>query len=148
MPSHRLFASIAWVVLGLSAAAQTANAAVKLPACSQSMITGTTWQAIFAHPQGLVYFACPINISSNGTLTPGSCTFPSGMSAPQPLSGTLTIDRACHVTGTINYTFCQSVQILVLLWRSSEGSRLSGFSQLTYLPCCNYVVWPFEMIAE
>jgi hypothetical protein len=82
--------------------------------------------------------------------------FPSGVGAPQPPSGTLTIDRSCHVTGTINYTFCQSapcssgysLQTLPSLWRSGDGSRLSGFSQLTYLPCCNYVVWPSEMIAE
>jgi hypothetical protein len=98
---HRLFACIVLVVLGLSAAAQAANAA---PACSQSMITGKTWQALFFHPIGLAYFACPVSISSNGTLTPGSCTFPSGMSAPQPPSGTSGFSQLTYLLKSDEFT--------------------------------------------
>jgi hypothetical protein len=53
----------------------------------------------------------------------------------------LTIDRSCHVTGSITYTNCgagygngtpdcvnnqQSYQAKLSLWRSGDGTRLSG----------------------
>jgi hypothetical protein len=72
------------------------------------MIVGT-WQTVFAqfavNPlQGNLGFACPLVIAGNGTLTPGECVLSASQSIISPPSGTLTIDRACHVIGTISYT--------------------------------------------
>jgi hypothetical protein len=53
----------------------------------------------------------------------------------------LTIDRSCHVTGSITYSLCaptndiyvpdcannqMSYQVKLSLWRSGDGTRLSG----------------------
>jgi hypothetical protein len=152
----RTIALIATMFLGLSSAvaqqrATTSQLAPKLPACSQSMLVGT-WQAVFNG--GLGYgsnFVCPISISSSGTLTAGTCTFFSGATATQLPSGSLIIDRACHVTGFINYTYeSNPIQLSVSLWRSADGSRLSGFSELCGVSCATnpeYAI-PFEMILQ
>jgi hypothetical protein len=135
---------VALVFVGLSAA--FAQPTPKVPACSQSMIVGT-WQALFAPgasnpiaPGFPVYpsFACPVGISANGTLTTGKCTLTDNFTLTRQPSGSLTIDRTCHVIGSIAYAVCiqngpcsaQSdyvVQTTVSLWRSTDGSRLSGF---------------------
>jgi hypothetical protein len=70
-----------------------------------------------------------------------------------PPTGTLTIDRACHVTGTINYVVTErpssyssySAQISVSLWRSIDGSKLSGSQQWTVRGSSYF--FPFELIA-
>ncbi len=142
---NRAVASIA--LMALAATAALAQPAPKLPACSQSMIVGT-WQVLFAPgvsnpiaPGFPIYpnFACPVSISTNGSLTTGNCILNDNFMLTQQPSGSLTIDRTCHVVGSIAYMVCiqnngscspQSdyvVQTSVSLWRSSDGSRLSGF---------------------
>jgi hypothetical protein len=76
--------------------------------------------------------------SADGLLT-GNCTLAENFKLTQQPSGTLTVDRACHVVGTIAYTVCDPingacskqsdyvVRASVSLWRSGDGSRLSGF---------------------
>jgi hypothetical protein len=151
------FASLLCGLLVSAACAQqreTAKPGVKVPACTQSMIVGTR-QAVFTSVAPLTFrvFACPIDIAADGTLSPVNCTIPdTGMTATPP-AGTLTIDRSCHVTGTINYAVVEqpssyssySAQVSVSLWRSLDGSRLSG-SQLWTVRRASYV-FPFELIA-
>jgi hypothetical protein len=145
MPFNRALASVTWVALGLSAA--FAQAPPKLPACSQSMIVGT-WQALFVPgpsnplaPGFPIYpiFACPVSISTDGSLGTGDCTLNDYFMLTQQPSGQLTIDRTCHVVGSITYSICNQIngacsaqndyviQTSVSLWRSRDGSRLSGF---------------------
>jgi hypothetical protein len=87
--------------LGLSAAfaqqpAPSPDAALKFPACSQSMLVGPKWEAVFPGVYtpgfGWVNFSCPISFSSNGSVTPGSCTVATALNnltVTQPPSGTL-----------------------------------------------------------
>jgi hypothetical protein len=162
MSLSRAVVSIALIFLGLSAAfaqqtGQTVNAGVKLPACSQSMIVGTTWHVHFTFG-----FSCPLNIAGNGTVTAGTCLIPPSPSAftvPQ-LTGMLTIDRSCHVTGSVNYTYLDpnngwgpppaSFQLTMTLWRSSDGSRLSGSALLSYPATSGAapIYIPVEFIAQ
>ena len=163
MSLNRAVVSVASILFCVTAAVAeepetTAKLGPKLHACSQSMIVGT-WQAVF-WPASTRGFACPISIADNGTLTPGTCTLPdSNFTLTQVPSGSMTIDRACHVVGSIAYTFCdppysgsscQTYQQSVSLWRSSDGSRLSGFQHSSCLNCIGgplYFVYPFELIA-
>ena len=163
MKLSRTTSVVAAIFLGLSAAfaqqpAPSPDAALKFPACSQSMLVGPKWQAVFPGVYtpgfGWVNFSCPISISSNGSVTPGSCTVATALSnltVTQPPSGTLTIDRTCNVVGSISYTANEGVfQMQVSLARSINGSRLSGFSKTCYAGICNagkYFVYPFEMVA-
>jgi hypothetical protein len=163
----RAVLSVASIFLGLSAAvaqqpAITSPSAPKLPVCSPSMIAGR-WQAVFtASWVSPGYFSCAISVSPNGSLTASNC-LPGGYSFSQLPSGTLTIDRTCHVTGTMTYSVCingcafpsTSFQILPSLWRSIDGSRLSGYYNVVSGasnvcsgegPCA--LILPFEMIAS
>jgi hypothetical protein len=159
----RAVASVTWLVLGLSGGhAQTPTKPTpRLPPCSQSMIVGT-WQAVFSQFGAIALhenlgFACPIVIATNGSLTPGSCIVAAHQSLITPPTGTLTIDRACHVVGSMAYTFENAtgvtlpVQLSVSLWRSADGSRLTG--NVTVNPTCgtsrcvNNYVSPFELVA-
>jgi hypothetical protein len=147
-------------VLGLSAShAQTpTNPGPRLPPCSQSMIVGT-WQALFVPgpsnplaPGFPIYpiFACPVSISTDGSLGTGDCTLNDNFTLTQQPSGKLTIDRTCHVVGSITYSICNQIngacsaqndyviQTSVSLWRSRDGSRLSGFQSWS----CSIGVWP------
>jgi hypothetical protein len=122
-------------VASILCAVSTAFAAeTRLPVCSQLMIVGT-WQAYFSYG-GL---ACPITIAANGSITAGTCKTVSTIALPHPPAGSLTIDRSCHVTGSITYSVCyprgdtpdcvneqQSYQVTPSLWRSGDGTRLSG----------------------
>ena len=95
--------AVAWLVLGLSAGhAQTPTNRAPRP-CSQSMIVGT-WQALFSPgvsnpiaPGFPIYpnFACPVSISTDGSLT-ARCTLAENFKLTQQPSGTLTIGRACR----------------------------------------------------
>jgi hypothetical protein len=72
----------------------------------------------------------------------------------------LTIDNKCHVAGSMTFGYCNpgrscvtAWQMSVSLWRSADGSRLTGTQVLT-CPKCKSVqdpattwVSPFEMIA-
>jgi hypothetical protein len=168
--SMKRVVSVASIVLCLlisaARAAESERAigpAIRFPACSQSMIVGLKWQAVFVGVIPAPYstgvnFSCPISIAANGSLTPGNCTISNalvGLTVTQPPSGVLTIDRACHVIGSITYVTTYggntaSYQMLVSLSRSIDGSRLSGFSQTCASGICNageYFVFPFEMIA-
>jgi hypothetical protein len=148
MPLSRHVVSLVWMFLGLStASAQTGGA---LPLCSQRMLVGT-WQAVFNTGAGFYQnFVCPVSISSNGTLAAGTCTFFANVTASELPSGSLLIDRSCLVTGLINYTTSNPSQLSVSLWRSADGSRLSGFAEICVAPCSinpgNAI--PFEMIKQ
>ena len=78
--------------------------------------------------------------------------------SPLP-SGAMSIDNACHVVGSITFGYCNpgrscvnSWQMTVSLWRSGDGSRLTGTQVLTCPRCKSVqepVTWvsPFEMVA-
>jgi hypothetical protein len=161
---NRVIASTIWMVLGAAAAFAQQPApqpASRLPTCTQSMIIGTS-QAVFTQfavnlLQGNLGFACPINIGGNGALTPGNCTVSASETIVSPPSGTLTIDRACHVIGTISFTIKNAMgvnlptQLSVSVWRSADGSRLSGNATVNLTcgssPCLNNYISPFELVA-
>jgi hypothetical protein len=142
-----------------------ASPGMKLPTCTPSMIVGT-WQAAFGYGTPLYGtaqnngFSCALNIAGNGTVTSGPCILGSGMTVSPAPSGALAIDRACHVVGSITFGYCNpgrscinSWQMSVSLWRSFDGSRLTGTQVLTCPKCKSIedtaVTWvsPFEMVA-
>jgi hypothetical protein len=173
--SFRAIASIASIFLGLLVTAASAqqpalSTGVRLPACSQSMIVGTTWHVFMF---GIYYnttpsgFSCPLSIAANGTVTSGTCLSPPSSSTSftlsQPPTGMLTIDRSCHVTGTVNFSFLDpnsfgllpvSMQLKMTLWRSADGSRLSGSAFLSGIDFSDgkagpvSVVVPVDFIAQ
>jgi hypothetical protein len=145
--------------------AQTDRPGVKLPACSSSMIIGT-WQAAFGYGTPIYGtaqnngFSCPLNIAADGTVTSGACILGSGMTVSPAPSGVLTIDNKCHVAGSLTFGYCNPGRscvpgwhMSVSLWRSVDGSRLTGTQVLTCPKCKSVedpaVTWvsPFEMIA-
>jgi hypothetical protein len=78
--------------------------------------------------------------------------------SPVP-AGTLTIDNKCHVAGVLTFGYCNpgrscinAWQMSVSLWRSADGSRLTGTQVLTCPKCKTLqdpaVSWvsPFEMV--
>lgn len=83
---------------------QRESSGVKLRTCFQSLIEGE-WQANFYLAQVNHGFSCPIGISPDGTLGFGNCITAKNMTIVQPPSGILTIDRNCHVVGSITYGF-------------------------------------------
>jgi hypothetical protein len=145
--------------------APTDRPGVKLPACSSSMIIGT-WQAAFGYGTPIYGtaqnngFSCPLNIAADGTVTSGACVLGSGMTVSPAPSGVLTIDNKCHVAGSLTFGYCNPGRscvpgwhMSVSLWRSVDGSRLTGTQVLTCPKCKSVedpaVTWvsPFEMIA-
>jgi hypothetical protein len=126
--------------------------------CSQSMIAGK-WVFAASHPAfgvGLQSFACPIAIAPDGkTSTSGRCTVQSSqLSLVTSPSGKLSIDSSCHVTGTISWKQCfppnctastESLTFVVQLWRSLDGSRLSGFASVSITNVSDIYVLPFEL---
>jgi hypothetical protein len=145
--------------------APTNTPGVKLPTCSLSMIVGT-WQAAFGYGTPLYGtaqnngFSCPLNIAADGTVTSGTCILGSGMTVSPVPSGVLTIDNKCHVAGSLTFGYCNpgrscvnAWQMSVSLWRSVDGSRLTGTQVLTCPKCKSLqdqtVSWvsPFEMTA-
>ena len=95
------------------------------------MIVGT-WHVLFAGT-----FYCPLNVSLNGSITPGNCSAPASPTATiqRPPTGVLSIDSSCHITGTMSYTYFDPVlfspqpvtwNLTLILFRSTDGSRLSG----------------------
>jgi hypothetical protein len=132
---------------------------VRLPACSSSMVIGT-WQAAFGYTAQNNGFSCPLNIAADGTVTSGTCVLGSGMTVSPAPSGVLTIDNKCHVAGSLTFGYCNPGRscvpgwhMSVSLWRSVDGSRLTGTQVLTCPKCKSVedpaVTWvsPFEMIA-
>jgi hypothetical protein len=116
MQSNRAYLSIASVFLTVSAAlaqqpATTAQSPPKLPTCTPSMIVGT-WYAAFGYGTPIYGtaqnngFACPLNIAANGTITSGTCILGSAMTVSPVPSGAVTIDRSCHVAGSITFGYC------------------------------------------
>ncbi len=135
---------------------QTESSGMKLPTCFQSLIE-REWQANFYLAQVNHGFSCPISISSDGTLGFGNCVTAKNVTIVQLPSGMLTINRTCHVIGSITYGFADDqwggglAQESFSLWRSSDGSRLSG---TRHFVCCDQVggipqdwVVPFELVA-
>jgi hypothetical protein len=144
--------------------AQTATPGLKLPACTTAMIVGT-WQAAFGYGTP-VYgtgqnngFSCPLHVAANGTVTSGTFILGSGVTVSPVPAGTLTIDNKCHVAGVLTFGYCNpgrscinAWQMSVSLWRSADGSRLTGTQVLTCPKCKTLqdpaVSWvsPFEMV--
>jgi hypothetical protein len=119
------------------------------------MIVGT-WQAVFSQFGAIALhenlgFACPIVIATNGTLTPGSCLVSAHQSLTKPPIGTLNIDRACHVVGSIAYTLQNAAGVTLPVQLSADGSRLTGNVTVSPTcgssPCVNNYVSPFELAA-
>ena len=77
---------------------------MKFPTCSQSSIE-REWLANFYLALVNHGFSCPIGISSDGMLSFGNCATAKNVTIARPPSGTLTIDRTCHVVGSITYVF-------------------------------------------
>jgi hypothetical protein len=144
----------------------TADRGVKLPTCTPSMIVGT-WQGAFAYGTPFYGtaqnngFSCPLNIAADGTVTSGACIVGSEITVSPAPSGILMIDKACHVVGSITFGYCNpgrscvnTWQMSVSLWRSVDGSRLTGTQVLTCPKCRSTensaVTWvyPFEMVAS
>jgi hypothetical protein len=107
--------------------------------CAEPMIVGN-WMTGALGWGGVI---CQMNIGTNGALTSSNCVFVSPPNKlPVPPRGTLTIDSACHVHGTVSYTHTWTGQcydangnlvdytdtavemISPQLWRSLDGSRL------------------------
>jgi hypothetical protein len=165
-PEHRMFLSRAIVTVAsiLCAVSPAFAAETRLPVCSQSMMVGT-WQSVFF--SGI---ACPITIAANGSITAGTCETGSATAILHPPAGSLTIDRSCHVTGSITHTICgsgydnnknvyfpdcvnnPSYQAKLSLWRSGDGTRLSGSALIACTvasPDCNIggsLIFPMEFI--
>jgi hypothetical protein len=118
-------------------AQQSQHSGARPPNCTQSMIENTTWHVLFQ--PGSLAVACSITIAADGTITPTNCTQANAIVGFIALpSGKLTIDHACHVTGSIAYTICisnsdcgRNVQFSISAWRSADGSRLTGFVRWT-----------------
>ena len=141
-----LGAAVSSLLLGLlpwDASAQSPAPAAEMPACSEPMIAGT-WQALFENPYLGFTLACSLSVSATGAISDGACDIGSlthgAWTLTQPPWGTLTINRACKVVAAISYTVCSpppcgnpatsmTIQNQALLWRSRDGSRLSGFLQ-------------------
>jgi hypothetical protein len=161
--------SIASVFLTMSASvaqqpATPIQSTPKLPACTSSMIVGT-WYAAFGYGSPIYGtaqnngFACPLNVAANGAITSGTCILGSAMTVSPVPSGAVAIDKSCHVVGSITFGYCNpgrscinSWEMSVSLWRSADGSRLTG-TQVLNCPKCKSiedpaVTWvsPFEMI--
>jgi hypothetical protein len=67
--------------------------------------------------------SCPISIALNGSISSGACTFQTDVFTVS-ISGTLTIDRACHVVGSMTFNLGdQLVEGPVSLWRSADGDQ-------------------------
>jgi hypothetical protein len=175
MPFIRVL-PLAFLILGMlapAAAQQPAATPVavgpsgsgsRLPRCDTSMIVGT-WQAAFGYGAPIYGtaqnngFSCPLNVSADGKVTAGQCTLGSSITVSPLPSGVMTIDNACHVVGSITFGYCNpgrscvnAWQMNVSLWRSGDGSRLTGTQILTCPRCKSVqepVTWvsPFEMVA-
>lgn len=153
MQLKRLFMGF---VLGIIASLLASTSFAQSSPCSQPMLIGK-W--LFSPPGlGTEGFACPISIGATGTISSsGSCTLSPGWSTVQPPSGILSISSTCHVTGSISYSYCSTsphttcsastinVTEAVKLWRSLDGSRLTGYSILSYAGQA-FSVGPFEII--
>jgi hypothetical protein len=140
--------TLLFALFASDAFAESPTPAVALPACYQSMIAGT-WQALFENVFLGYTMACTISVSSTGAISNSVCSIGGALrpgdanwTLTQPPSGALTINHACHVVGSINYIVCASqpcsnpnqlknIQTLPSLWRSRDGSRLSGLDQWT-----------------
>jgi hypothetical protein len=143
-----LGAAVSSLLLGLlksAAFAQSPAPPEAPPTCSQPMIAGS-WQAHFPNPYLGFALVCSLTVSAAGTVSDGACDIGSftqgGWRLTQAPWGTLTINQACRVIGAISYTVCSqsrcgnpsasiTVQNQALLWRSRDGSRISGFMQWT-----------------
>jgi hypothetical protein len=161
--SWLLGAAVSSLLLGLfqsGAFAQSPAPADAPPTCSQPMIAGS-WQALFPNPYLGFTLVCSLTVSTTGTISDGTCDIGSFTQGTwiltQPPWGTLTINQACRVIGAISYTACPqprcgnpgasiTVQNQALLWRSRDGSRISGFMQWT-LGEGRVQYYPLDLIA-
>ena len=131
--------AVSFVTTGLLAFLLTISAsfAQSYP-CDQSMITGMWVLPALGSGNAM----CKINIGTSGAFSSSCLIYTGGATytiQAQP-TGTLTIDKTCHVTGEIsyvwnvsgscgpgNYTYTYTEKLSPQLWRSLDGSRLSGY---------------------
>jgi hypothetical protein len=139
MQLKRLFMGFA---LGISASLLASTSFAQSFPCTQSMIVGK-W--IFAKnflvvggSGDFLGIACPIAIALDGKTSSGTCTV-LGVTLLTSPSGQLSINSSCKVTGSISWTACAlgacsmtntAITAAVQLWRSFDGSRLSGFASI------------------
>jgi hypothetical protein len=145
-------------VVGISGLLVASTSFAQSFPCTQSMIAGN-WVFAASKPAsgvGLQSFACAIAIAPDGTTsTSGRCMVQSSqLSLVTSPSGKLSIDSSCHVTGTISWKQCsptnctastESLTFAVQLWRSLDGSRLSGFASVSITAVSDIYVLPFEL---
>ena len=123
-----------------------APAAAQSYPCDESMILGKWVMVLGAETSNLVGpgmgVSCQVTIGTNGALTTSSCAnLGPSMTITAPPKGTLTIDSTCYVHGTVSYRwtnngvcpfgtviFTYNEAMSPQLWRSLDGSRLSGYA--------------------
>jgi hypothetical protein len=143
------------LILGLGASLVISGACAQSSSCNQSMITGS-W--VFTDPTGEAGpgfgsgLACIIAISSTGAMesSVSSCNIaPNTFDSFVPMTGSLTIHPSCKVTGKITWSVTTSGARLptqtfsftsnLTLWRSLDGSRLTGYElQALAVTCADY----------
>lgn len=164
---------LSYSALALAALLTTSAAFAQSYPCSQSMIMGN-WVTANLGAGGAI---CHLKIGTNGALTPSDCLLSFGNQYIVLPKGTLTIDGTCHVTGTVSFTWTSTYSnacydpitgnpitytltyaeaLSPQLWRSLDGSRLSGYTNETetvsttnktcYAGGVNQVRTPLELI--
>jgi hypothetical protein len=128
----------------LAAALVTTSAHAKSPrTCAPTTLVGG-WHSILVGEM-----VCTINIAHNGSVS-SSClpTFPAFDQITTPLTGTLTIDRACKVTGTLTWALDGNPTLphSITAWISADGSRVTGWQTYDTGGKGGVQTYPFELI--
>jgi hypothetical protein len=138
-------------IFGLGAWLAVSAANAQSYPCDQSMITGS-W--IFADSN--TGFACLIAISSTGSIssTASNCAINPTRDIITPMTGHLLINRTCKLTGQITYSTSESGNPPITisssnnltLYRSLDGSRLTGYTLQTIVYSCTNCGTDYSLI--